>query len=232
MSLSSASTRAALVILLLGTFSSCASAPPDHSTPRPAEVAGTIRVSGSHPYERQLILEGEKGDYWLLHAPALEGELLLLDGQQLRVHGMQGGAPSGSRELSVEWYELLAPPGRIAGVGTLGSHQGALVLRCDPCGREAVQIQLLLEGPLRESLGYYIGYRVWIRGERVDAAVGEELGLEACGSSVATATAPDTLTAAAGSEMLPVIVREYGVLGPPTSPLRDAPHSTYPDSSR
>jgi hypothetical protein len=230
MPLSSASTRAVLVILLLGTFSTCASAPPDQSVPRPAEVAGTIRVTGSHPYQRQLVLEGENSDYWLLRAPALEGELLLLDGQRVRVHGMKGCAPSGSRELAVEWYELLAPPGRIAGVGTLGSHQGSLVLRCDPCGREAAK-QMFLEGPLCESLGHFVGYRVWVRGERVDAGVGEGLGLEAGGSSVAAATASDTL-AAAGSEKLPVIVREYGVLGPPTGPLKDVPHSTYPDSSK
>ena len=219
MLLSSASIRAALVISLLVTCLSCASAPPEYSVPIPAETAGTIRVSGSHPYERQLVLEGEDGDYWLLLAPALEGELLLLDGQRVVVHGMQGGDPSGHRELAVEWYELIAQPGGVAGVGTLGSHQGTLVLRCDPPGGETAE-RMFLEGPLRESLGHFVGYRIWIRGERIDAG-------ESAAASDDTAGALPAIF-----EGLPVIVREYGVLGPPTAPLRDVPHSTYPDSSR
>ncbi len=223
MLLSSASIRAALVIPLLVTCLSCASAPPENLTPRPVEVAGTIRVSGSHPYERQLVLEGGNSDYWLLRAPALEGELLLLDGQGVRVHGVQDGAPSGSRELAVEWYELVAPPGGIAGVGTLGSYQGTLLLRCDPSGGGAAEL-MFLEGPLRESLGHFVGYRVWIRGERADLGADESDG--------AASAASDTSAAAVGSGGLQVIVREYGVLGPPTGPLRAAPHSTYPDSSR
>jgi len=229
MLLSSASIRAALVISLFSTFSSCASAPPDPGMPRPGAVAGTIRVSGGHPYERQLVLAGENGLYWLLHASALEGELLRLDGQPVRVHGMLGGNSSGPRELSVEWYELLAPHGRIAAVGTLGTHQGSLVLRYDPGRGETASIEVLIEGPLREPLGHFIGYRVWISGEQVISTEGDGSDFETAGADGRTAGPPGSV---AGSERLRVVVREYGVLGPPTSPLRDVPHSTYPDSCR
>lgn len=229
MLLSSASIRAVLVTYLLSTFSSCASAPPYHGTPRPAAVTGTIRVSGSHPYERQLVLAGENGLYWLLHASALEGELLRLDGQSVRVHGMLGGSSPGPRELSVERYELLAPPGRIAAVGTLGAYQGLLVLRCDPGGGKTVSIEFLIEGPLREPLGHFVGYRVWISGEQVISTEEDGSGFETAGADGGTA---EPATSAGGSERLQVVVREYGVLGPSTSPLRDIPHSTYPDSCR
>jgi hypothetical protein len=226
---SSAFSRAALVISLLATFGSCASAPPDPGTPRPGAVAGMIRVSGTHPYERQLVLEGEEDYYWLLRTSALEGELLQLDGQMVRAHGMVGSGPSGSRELSVEWYELLAPPGRIAGVGTLGSQRGALILRCDSAGGEAVSIELLIDGPLREPLGHFIGYRVWVSGDRVIAGV--EDGSDSETGTAGTGIAEPSVQAAE-SERLRVVVMEYGVLGPPTIPLRDVPHSTYPDSCR
>ena len=227
MPLSSASNRAALVIPLLATLISCASAPPDPGMPQPGAVAGTIRVSGSHPYERQLVLAGEEGLYMLLRAPALEGELLRLEGQMVRVHGMLGGSPSGPRELSVEWYELMAPPGHLAAVGTLGAYQDTLLLRCDPCGERVAPIVVLIEGPLRESIEHFIGYRVWVVGERLSTSDGEDS--ETAEADEKTTEQP---TQAEASERLRVVVREYGVLGPPTSPLRDAPHSTLPDSSR
>jgi len=229
MLLSSASIRAALVFYLLTALSSCASAPPDFGTPLPGVVAGTIRISGNHPYERQLVLAGEDGLYWLLRAPALEAELLQLDGQAVRVHGIISGSSSGPRELSVERYELLAPPGRIAAVGTLGERQGLLVLRCDPDEGEAASFEVFIEGPLREPLGHFVGYRVWISGERTVAGAGDASDFDAAGVDRGAA---EPAASAGGSERLQVVVREYGVLGPPTSLLRDVPHPTYPDSCR
>lgn len=220
---SSASIRAALTILLFAAFYSCASAPPGTDTPRPVTIAGTLRVSGMHPYERQVVLEGEAGDYWLLRAPALEGELLQLDGQMVRAHGRANGGTSGARELSIDWYEVLAPPGRVAGVGTLGSRGEELVLYCDRGGEEAAAVELFIGGPLREPLDHFVGYRVWVNGERVDAGGGDGSGTVDAGSME---------TPAAGSERIEVVVIEYGVLGPPRIPLRAAPYSTYPDSCR
>jgi hypothetical protein len=228
MPLLSASIRAALAGFLLAAFWSCASTPPAREAPLPGAVAGTIRISGSHPYERQLVLESETGDYWLLHSSTLEGELLQLDGQIVRAHGMTGSGLFGTRELSVEWYELLAPPGLVACVGTLGSYRDTLVLLCD-IQEETASIELLIDGPLRESLGHFVGYRVWISGEPVGSGTEVGAGSEATGVREGSSEAG---VRAAVSGRVQVRVREYGVLGPPTSPLRDAPHSTFPDSCR
>lgn len=229
MLLSSASIRTVLVISLLLTLSSCAAAPPDYGTPLPGTVAGTIQVSGSHPYERQLVLAGEDGLYWFLRSRALEAELLLLDGQAVRVHGILGSSSSGPPELSVEYYELLALPGSIAVVGTLGSYQGTLVLRCDTGVGEAASIDVFIDGPLREPLEHFIGYRIWISGEQVVAAMVDGSDYETIGADGGFA---DSSASVIGSEQLQVIVSEYGVLGPPMSSLRDVPHSIYPDSCR
>ena len=218
MLLSSASIRTVLVISLLLTLSSCAAAPPDYGTPLPGTVAGTIQVSGSHPYERQLVLAGEDGLYWFLRSRALEAELLLL-----------GSSSSGPPELSVEYYELLALPGSIAVVGTLGSYQGTLVLRCDTGVGEAASIDVFIDGPLREPLEHFIGYRIWISGEQVVAAMVDGSDYETIGADGGFA---DSSASVIGSEQLQVIVSEYGVLGPPMSSLRDVPHSIYPDSCR
>jgi len=225
---SSASIKAALAGVLLAAFWSCASTPPAREAHLPGAVAGTIRISGTHPYERQLVLESGTGDYWLLHSPVLEAELLQLDGQTVRAHGMIRSGRSGPRELSVEWYELLAPPGLVACVGTLGSYRDTLVLHCD-IQEEAASIELLIDGPLREPLGHYVGYRVWVSGEPVNG--GMEGGTES-ESTVVREGSSDAVARAAMPERVQVVVREYGVLGPPTGPLRNAPHSTYPDSCR
>ena len=227
MPLSFASIRASLAIFLLCTCFSCASAPSGSNEPARGTAVGAIRVSGNHPYERQLVLAGETGGYWLLRAPELEAELLLLDGQSVRAHGIISGGSSGPRELTVEWYELVAPHGGFAAVGRLGSYRGSLVLLCDRYKWGQAPIEVSIEGPLRESLGNYVGYRVWISGERVGGD-GED-DLEAAGLEAGEAVSSDPAYA---PEPLRVVVREYGVLGPPTPPLRDVPHSTYPDSSR
>ncbi len=225
---SSASIRAVLAGFLLVVVWSCASAPPARDIPRPGAVSGTIRVSGTHPYERQLVLESETGDYWLLRSAALESELLQLDGQIVRAHGMTGSGGNGPLELSVDWYELLAPPGLVACVGRLWSSGGALVLLCD-VREETTSIELLLDGPLRESLGHFVGCRVWVSGEPVGARTGSGAESEAAGVHEES---PGAVIGAAGSGRMQIVVSEYGVLGPSTSPLRDVPHSTYPDSCR
>ena len=215
MPLSSASIRATLTLSLLAAFLSCASAPPSPGLPVSGAAEGTIRISGNHPYDRQIVLMGEDGRYYLLHTAALQGELLALDGQMVRAHGRIGSTAGGTEELSVEWYELLAADGGFAAVGTLGVEGEELVLRCGRGDGSAAPIEVLIEGPLRESIGHYAGNRVWIRGERVSAG----------GDS------PDPSGVIGGFDRFRVIVSEYGVLGPAIPPL-DAPHSTLPDSSR
>lgn len=167
---------------------------------------------------------GEYGEYWLLYTPELEGELLSLDGQAVRVHGMLRRSGSDSREISVEWYELIAPPGGFAAVGTLGLYRDELVLRCSRGRVETASIEVLVEGPLRESIEHYVGFRVWIGGER--AMVGDGAEYEKAG------TAGGLENPSSGApERFHVIVSEFGVLGPAIPDL-DVPHSTLPDSSR
>jgi hypothetical protein len=225
----SASIDAASKILLLGLLS-CASAPPVPNVPKSAVVEGAISISGSHPYEQQLVLAGVNGEHMLLEAPVFEGELLKLDGQMVRVRGILHNGASGLQGLSVESYELVAPAGLVAAVGLLEARDGGLVLCCDPSGENGIRRSLIVSGPLRGALGHFIGYRIWIAGEREEAGAPGAGGKIEVVSGESGSLEPSAI--GAGNIVSRVIVREYGVLGPPIRTDLGTLRSTDPDSCR
>jgi hypothetical protein len=223
----SASIDAALKIVLLGMLS-CASTQPLVTLPEPAVIEGTISISGRHPYERQLILMGGSGDSWLLEGQSLEGELLELSGRPIRIYGVLRIRSSGFKAVKVDRYELIPLPGRIAAAGLLEASDGELFLRADHTGDNGVGRTLVISGPLRDALGHFIGYRVWITGERAMSAEGGS-GTVRPGTRRGVSGEVEQTSVLIDVEAVEVIVREYGVLGPAMRPLRDAPRSTGPD---
>ncbi len=146
-----------LIVVLLLTVASCASAPPASSSREPFQLEGSIRVEGDQPFNRAIVLSDSQGIRWSLDPGALEAELSLLDGYDVRLTCTGIPGKGSERDARVENYVLVPPDGMIAVLGSIAIAGESIVLNNDGGSYR-------LNGPLTAALETFGDHRAWVWG--------------------------------------------------------------------
>jgi hypothetical protein len=150
-----------LMLVLLAAMAACAprldprDSPP--SGPQEPSHVGTVQIVGSAPVNVQVVLQPGDGAAIRLTG-ALVSELERLQGARVAVRGPTSPAPDPlvSRQVDVQWYEIISIDGRPVVLGEIIAVEGGVARLRTEDGSEVV-----LPGA---PASFRVGQKVWVQG--------------------------------------------------------------------
>jgi hypothetical protein len=140
----------------------------------PFQLEGSVRVEGDQPFNRAIVLSDPEGVRWNIDPGALEAELSLLDGYDVRLVCTGIAGTGGDRDARAESYLLIPPEGMIAALGIISLVDESILLNS---GGNRYR----LTGPLTPALEAFSGNRAWVWGTKGDVDTLDVSGYEVLG---------------------------------------------------